>query len=139
MTTTLSTELAISLSLLHTKLVKRLDQQLSVHGISFSEYVVMYHLYGAPNKTMRRIDLAECVGLSASGVTRLLVPMEKIHLTQRVRNQRDARVSLVKLSDTGERLFLDASVTFQHAADAFLQPLTANQIARFLSFTKVLL
>lgn len=134
-----SMELAISLSLLHSKLIKRLDQQLSVHGVSFSEYLVMYHLHDAPNRTMRRIDLAECVGMTASGVTRLLLPMEKIHLTERVRNQRDARVSLVRLSDAGEQLFLDATVGLQHATDAFLQPLTDTQTARFIGLTKVLL
>ena len=93
--------LIISIAKLHSQLLKRVDQQLSVHGISFTEFLVMHHLYDAPNKTMRRIDLAECIGFSASGVTRLVNPMEKNHLVRKEINARDARVSLVRLSTIG--------------------------------------
>lgn len=50
---------------------------------------------------MRRIDLADSVGLSPSAVTRLLAPMEKPGLVEKEANPRDARVSLVKLSTAG--------------------------------------
>ena len=70
-------KLVMSLSALHSKMLKRLESQLSIHGISFTEFLVMYQLNQAPGNTMRRIELAENIGLSASGVTRLLAPMEK--------------------------------------------------------------
>ena len=53
---------------------------------------------------MRRGDLAEAIGLTASGVTRLLVPMEKIGLIQRESDARDARVSYVMLAPSGKCL-----------------------------------
>ena len=137
-TFSLSMDLAMSITLLNTKLLKRIDQQLSIHGISFSEYLVMRHLHDAPNQMMRRIDLAECIGLTASGVTRLLVPMEKIHLVKKQRNSRDARVSLVQLSKAGEQLFKDATVGFQHSADLFMQPLTTNQVTRLLELIQAI-
>ncbi len=68
----------------------------------------MDRLYQAADEAMRRIDLAESVGLSASGVTRLLLPMQKIGLVQKEQNPRDARVSLVKLTETGKQIFLTA-------------------------------
>ena len=74
---TLQSTIIRCLAELQNRLLKRVDQYLSVHGISFSEFLVLYHLSQAPNMTMRRIDLAECIGLTASGVTRLLNPMEK--------------------------------------------------------------
>ena len=76
-------KLVMDLSSLQSKILKRLEGQLSVHGISFTEFQVMARLDSAPDRTMRRIELAESIGLSASGVTRLLVPMEKRKLVQR--------------------------------------------------------
>ena len=132
-------ELIISLALLHAKLLKRVDNQLSLHGISFSEFMVLYNLNSAPQMTMRRIDLAENIGLSASGVTRLLNPMEKIKLVQKELNPRDARVSLVKLSGAGEQILKDAMVGFNQIADLILKPLNSKQIADLSELTKILL
>jgi len=73
----LAADFLIGQSLLQSKLQRKLDGQLGMHGISFTEYQIMHYLAGAPEQTMRRIELAECVGISASGVTRLLAPMEK--------------------------------------------------------------
>lgn len=136
---TLNTELIISLTSVQTQMLKRVEQHLSIHGISFSEFLVMYHLNNAPNMTMRRIDLAECIGLSASGVTRLVSPMEKNHLVEKESNPRDARVSLVHLSKTGAELLEYAKVSFEQSADSFLKPFNNKQITTFLELTKTLL
>jgi DNA-binding MarR family transcriptional regulator len=131
--------LIISIAKLHSQLLKRVDQQLSVHGISFTEFLVMHHLYDAPNKTMRRIDLAECIGFSASGVTRLVNPMEKNHLVRKEINARDARVSLVRLSKTGEELYNYAKVTFGQSAKHIFKSLSDNQTTTLLKLTNSLL
>ena len=102
-------ELLIKLANLQTRIQKRLSSALAPHGISFTEYLVLFQLNQAPGKTMRRIDLAEKVGLSASGVTRLLNPMQKIGLVKKEENARDARVSLVALTGTGNTIFQDAA------------------------------
>jgi DNA-binding MarR family transcriptional regulator len=118
--------------------LKRIEQQLSIHGISFTEFLVMHQLYAAPKATMRRIDLAESVGLSASGVTRLLQPMEKLHLVEKESNPRDARVSLVKLSPTGKTLYQDAFTSWRHSAESLAEPLTEKQLASFLELIQAL-
>ncbi|MFZ6801699.1 MarR family winged helix-turn-helix transcriptional regulator [Undibacterium sp. Di24W] len=123
-------QLIMSLSVLQTQMLKKVDQQLSVHGISFTEFTVMHHLNNAPNYSMRRIDLAESVGLSASGVTRLLLPMEKINLVEKEVNPRDARVSLVKLSDAGISLFQDALQSFEIGAANATRGLDQDQIVQ---------
>jgi DNA-binding MarR family transcriptional regulator len=132
-------KLVMDLSSLHSKILKRLESQLSVHGISFTEFQVMARLNSAPDQTMRRIELAESVGLSASGVTRLLVPMEKRKLVQRQVNTRDARVSLVQLSDMGEQLFKDALTTYEHVTAAFMQALDSEQLRQMNELTEKLL
>ena len=120
----------ILLSLLHSQLMKKIDNQLSVHGISFTEYLILRQLNDANNKTMRRIDLAESIGKTASGVTRILAPMEKIKLVDKESNPRDARISLVKLSKAGERVLSEASVTFLETAKGLTEPLSENQLEK---------
>lgn len=125
--------------LLSTKLNKNADNQLSIHGLSFTEYMIMHNLNNAPLKSMRRIDLAECVGITASGVTRLLAPMEKIGVLQKEQNPRDARVSLVKLSTAGETLYQDASISFDSFAQSKLAALSKKQLETLIEFSNKLL
>ena len=132
-------QLVMDLSRLQAKILRRVDSGLSIHGISFTEFLVMYQLSRAPTKTLRRIDLAQSVGLSASGITRLLIPMEKIGLVKREENPRDARVSLVRLSSAGAQLFEDASVSFGHSADSIMQAIDNRQLKQITQITEKLL
>ncbi|MFT7131224.1 MAG: DNA-binding MarR family transcriptional regulator [Gammaproteobacteria bacterium] len=136
---TTPTTLLLKLNSLHTQILKKVDQQLGVHGISFTEFLVMSHLQSAANETMRRIDLAESIGLSASGVTRLLMPMEKIGLVKKEVNPRDARVSLVKLTKGGKKAFVNAALSVAHAAGELSNPLSAKQLTEFTKLTDTLL
>lgn len=83
-----------------TQLNRRLDACLG--GIGFSEFIILYHLDQASENKMRRIDLADKIGLTASGITRLLLPMEKIGLISKEANEHDARVSFVVLAPGGK-------------------------------------
>jgi DNA-binding MarR family transcriptional regulator len=103
-----SLEFFIHLAKAKTVISRRFDNRLSFHGIGFTDFVILYHLAQSPHKKMRRIDLAEKVGLTASGVTRLLLPMEKIGLVGRETNEHDARVSYVTLASGGERLLSES-------------------------------
>lgn len=75
-----ATDFILLHTLLNTKLQKNVDNHLSLYGISFNEYMIMPQLMLATNHTSLRIELAEQIGLSASGVTRVLAPMEKTSL-----------------------------------------------------------
>ena len=110
----ISSKFVIKNALLASKLSKRVGNRLSVHGISLTEYLVMHYLDNSPNKAVPRIDVAEHIGMSASGVTRLIAPMEKNKIIEKVANPRDARQSLVKLSKTGQRLYGEARISFEH-------------------------
>lgn len=113
----ISAQFVIKNALLASKLSKRVGNHLSIHGISLSEYLVMHHLEHSPNKAVARIELAEHIGMSASGVTRLIAPMEKNGIIEKVANPRDARQSLVKLSAAGQRLYADARTSFEQITD----------------------
>ncbi len=88
-------------------LSKSMDRKLG--GIWFNDFIVLYHLNQAPEHKLKRIELAEKVGLTASGVTRLLLPMEKIGLVNKESNPNDARVSLVILAP-GWKMKLDEAM-----------------------------
>ena len=88
-----------------TKLSRRLDS--SLNGISLNEYIIMYHLNQNPDGKMRRTDLTDKVGITASGITRLLLPMEKIGLISRESDESDARVSYVVLARGGKTKFTE--------------------------------
>jgi len=122
----------------HTNISKKLDNQLSVHGINFSEYMILFHLDQAIGKKMRRIDLAEKIGLSASGITRLVAPMEKIGLVHKEANQRDARVSLVKLSSSGERILQESTISLNLTSQEILSKLDENSLTEMLNTLLIL-
>ena len=121
------------------KILRKADGQLSMHGISFTEFLIMQTLNQAPTKTMRRIELAEAVGITASGVTRLLAPMEKNRLVEKEANPRDARVSLVKLSATGERLYSEAAVSFDYCAATLTESLKPAQVQKVIELNRLML
>lgn len=85
----------INLSKTQTILNNFFDRALG--GLSFNEFLILFHLNQAENKKMRRVDIAEKIGLTASGVTRILLPMEKVHLIKSGPIEDDARVRFVEI------------------------------------------
>jgi DNA-binding MarR family transcriptional regulator len=116
--TTINSTLKFILSLAKTQTIvnRRFDTKLSSYGLGFNDFVILYHLSQAPHEKMRRIDLAEKVGLTASGITRMLAPMEKTALVTRESNERDARVSYAVLAPGGKRLLEESIKTAEYSA-----------------------
>ncbi|MFE7524972.1 MarR family winged helix-turn-helix transcriptional regulator [Kitasatospora sp. NPDC057542] len=112
---------ALRLVRAQTAVVKRFDAGLSgLHGVSLADFTMLLHLSQAPGGRMRRVDLAEALGLTASGVTRGLAPLERIGLVTRETAARDARVAYAALTPTGhERLAEMLYTARQVAADHF--------------------
>ena len=105
-------EIALNLVNKTSLIVKRLDSTLgSIHGSGLTEYLVLNVLSSIPTHSLRRIDIAESLGKTASGITRVLLPMEKTGLVSKATKERDARVSLVKITEAGATIFKDAQIT----------------------------
>ncbi len=137
----ISKELSLVLNVwgVNTILSKKIDGCLgAVHGIGFSEYMVLFHLNKSHNNVMRRIDLANSIGLTASGVTRIVSPMEKIGLVQKEVNERDARVSLVKITAAGEEIFSDATKSISQQAEQILEGVTKKNITTVLDVLRTI-
>ncbi len=124
-----SLEFCLRLTRAYATLTRRLDNALSsVHGLSFGDFMILYYLGRAPGKRLRRVDLAERLGLTASGVTRSLLPLEKLGLVERQPDPRDARVGYALLSDAGQQLLDYALVSVQAIAQEATQTLSADQL-----------
>ncbi len=133
-----SLALLFSLSATVGKLSKKADRALGLHGISLSEFMVLHHLHYAQNQVMSRTELADAVNLTASGVTRLLIPMEKIHLVEKEKNNRDARVSLVKLTFTGRDIYKYAFLSCKNTFDEVVNDISPKQLSTVLDVLKKL-
>ena len=96
----------------HSAITRELSAQLQrEHGLTLNDYEVLLHLSHAEGGMMRRVDLAQNVLLTASGITRLLEGLERAGYVCKETCQSDARVSYAKLTETGEQKLREAAVT----------------------------
>ncbi len=96
----------------HAALTRQLSADLVAgHGLTINDYEVLLHLQRAPEQRLRRVDLAERVVLTASGITRLLEGLENAGLVERAACETDRRVVYAQLTEAGEQKLRDASGT----------------------------
>src|SRR3954451_9431234 len=88
----------------------QLSAQLSAdHGLNIKAYEALLQLARAPDSRMRRVDLANGLLLTASGVTRLLDGLERDGLVAREDCASDRRVSYAVLTEAGRDKLREAS------------------------------
>jgi DNA-binding MarR family transcriptional regulator len=86
----------------HAALTRELNAALvASHGLTINDYGCLLLLSRAGEQGMRRIDLANELQLSPSGITRLLDRLEAQGLVGKGECKEDARVSYAVLTDAG--------------------------------------
>ena len=86
----------------HAAITRELSARLEAqHGLTLSDFDVLVQLYHAPERRMRRVDIARMVILTASGVTRLLDGLERCGWVAKQRCEEDARVTWAVLTEAG--------------------------------------
>jgi DNA-binding MarR family transcriptional regulator len=92
----------------HAAARRRLEASLqAAHGLTVVAYEALLLLSEADERALRRVDLARGLGLTASGITRLLDGLEREGLVAKRTCDSDARVTYAVLTDAGaERLEL---------------------------------
>jgi DNA-binding MarR family transcriptional regulator len=85
------------------------------HGLTINQYEALLHLARAEGRRMRRVDLADRLVLTASGVTRMLDGLEQAGYVDRDACASDRRVTYAVLTDDGLEKLRSASET--HVAD----------------------
>lgn len=116
----------------HAASTRRLSAQLTAdHGLTISDFEVLLRLARAPDRRMRRVDLAEQVVLTASGVTRLLDGLERSGLVERDSCDTDRRVVYAVLTDAGlEKIREAATSHFAQVDELFGARFDDEEVAR---------
>ena len=119
-TTNIALSTVLDLALTRTIVIRDVDAALGAHGLALADLALLLELYDAPDGRLRRVELANRLGVTPSGVARQLQPLERIGLVGREPHARDARLALVVLTDTGRRVAEEAVPTAEAAAERAL-------------------
>ncbi len=96
----------------HAAITRQLNADLiASHELTLSDYEVLLHLADAPERALRRIDLADRVLLTPSGITRLLNGLECAGFVERGDCASDGRVVYARLTEAGLEKLREASAT----------------------------
>jgi len=77
-------------------------------GLHATEYNVLMNLSEAPEQSLRMSELANCVGISVSGLTRAIQRLEREDRVRRVRSASDGRGQVAVLTPAGRQCLEDA-------------------------------
>jgi DNA-binding MarR family transcriptional regulator len=100
----------------HAAVTRAMNTQLVAdHGLTINQYEALLHLARAEERRMRRVDLAERLVLTASGVTRMLDGLERAGYVDRDACASDRRVTYAVLTEAGLDKLRTASES--HVAD----------------------
>lgn len=100
----------------HAALTRALNAQLvAEHGLTINDYEVLLRLSQAPEQRLKRVELAQSVLLTPSGITSLLDGLEAAGWVEKASCPGDARVTYAVLTDAGREKLREAASS--HLAD----------------------
>lgn len=106
----------------HAAATRELSAELvATHGLTINDYEALLHLSRAEESAMRRVDLAERLLLTPSGVTRLLYGLERAGWVTKGSCSSDARVTYAVLTDEGREKLRIASRSHLVQVGAFFE------------------
>lgn len=91
------------------------------HGLTVNEYEALLLLSRAQDFHMRRVDLADSLQLTPSGVTRLLDGLRERGFVDKAACPGDARVTFAVLADAGQEKLREASCSHMAAIKALFE------------------
>jgi DNA-binding MarR family transcriptional regulator len=115
----------------HAAITRELSAQLQrEHDLTLNDYEVLVHLSHAEGGRLRRVDLAQEVLLTASGITRLLEGLERAGYVCKETCAADARVSYAKLTEEGRAKLKAAAKTHLRGIDElFVSRYSGSELA----------
>jgi DNA-binding MarR family transcriptional regulator len=117
----------------HATTTRRFNAELvAEHGLTLNDYEVLLHLARADGRRLRRVDLAERVLLTPSGITRLLEGLERAGFVERAACDSDARVTYAQLTDVGEQKLREAAASHVGAIRGFFRDRFSKEELRAL-------
>jgi DNA-binding MarR family transcriptional regulator len=114
----------------HAAATRRFNRELMAsHGLTINDFEVLVHLAHAEGGRLRRVDLAQRVLLTASGITRLLDGLERSKLVCKASCAADARVTYAEITPQGRELLADARASHVEGVRAlFAERFTPDEL-----------
>lgn len=128
--------LALAFAAAWNRLERRLSNSLAaIRGVSLAEYRLLRTLADSPDAQASRVDLAYALGVTPSGVTRALRPLEKLGMVTTVKSKRDARLAIAALTAAGREVVNDASGVVDDSMATLMQnsPELAGNTRQFIA------
>ena len=94
---------------------------LADHGLTLNDYEVLFLLSQSEGRRAKRVDVARHLGLTPSGVTRLLEGLEAAGLVVRAECPGDLRVHYALLTEQGAAVLESASCDHERSVRALLE------------------
>jgi DNA-binding MarR family transcriptional regulator len=100
----------------HAGVTRELNARLLAdHDLTLNDYEVLLHLAREPERRLKRVELANRLVLTPSGITRLLEGLDRAGYVERGTCDSDGRVVYAVLTDAGHDKIRSASAS--HVAD----------------------
>jgi DNA-binding MarR family transcriptional regulator len=93
----------------------------SEHGLTINDYEALLRLSRADGHYLKRVDLAESLLLTPSGVTRLLDGLERAGYVEKGSCDTDARITYAVLTEAGHEKLAEASTSHIAQIRAFFE------------------
>jgi DNA-binding MarR family transcriptional regulator len=91
------------------------------HGLTINDYEALLRLARADDRRLKRVELAESLVLTPSGVTRLLDGLERAGYVEKGSCDSDARITYAVLTDAGLDKLREASTSHVAQIRAFFE------------------
>ena len=112
----------------HAAVTRALNADLmQTHGLTLNDYEVLLLLAHAEERALRRVDLAQRLVLTASGITRLLEGLERAGYVAKRSCESDARVTYAVLTEAGFQKLREASDTHLGGVGALFEERFAEE------------
>ena len=125
------------------KTAKRIESEIASHfanehGTSLSRFDVLANLERSPGHSTGTSQLSKIRLASRGNITRLLDRMENDRLIRRESSPSDRRVSEVRMTDTGERLFASLAPDHEGWAQHIFGALSEAELADLIAMLRKL-
>jgi DNA-binding MarR family transcriptional regulator len=99
------------------------------HGLTVNDFEVLRRLSLEPDGRMRRVDLAQVVSLTPSGITRLLDGLEREGMVRKDVCEADGRVTYACITDEGSAILATAARSHLASLEAvFAERFSADEL-----------
>ncbi|MRN53941.1 MarR family transcriptional regulator [Paenibacillus sp. LC-T2] len=106
---------------LNSKIIKFVDEQLNTTGLVRTHFGILHELADGKERSMS--DLSKILHVTKPNITVLIDKLVKLDYVERVNSSNDRRVSLIRLTDAGQRLINKTAETLINSSSEILKTL----------------